>query len=453
MPNAESEKQSSIYGGAEGSIASGLPIQAEEHREQTAFAFQTLRTATDVLWGSSKGGAMPPVRHSAASPDAFERKKRFSIGSAMGRKPVEESPLSRLKDGSKGLPTVLDVNGIIAVGTDAGWVVVLDFNQEVQCICGMEAIGQESGPITALRISPDATFVAAGHLNGNVYLYDLSSPNRPARSALALPLAALKTGRKEGHLVGTKIVDIDFVGKRHTAVVTSDETGRAFWWSLGKVMGVESNDVVRLLGGVPDVPATGNPLNGSGASTPELASQAGQNTSLSAGKVKGPTLFAGRILPLGETEHPSATYTLTAFLTPSKLVIVGLKPTPRIWYRRSRGLEGGDQARRVGCVAWLPAGSRTSQYGPDPGEDGVAAVPSDPVVAFSWGSSLRLVTVRTNTKAENVDHTLSFDETLHWREDQPILALEWLNPEVCYNAIQSRWDRCSLAIPCSIWFS
>jgi hypothetical protein len=396
---------------------------------------------------------MPPVRHSAASPDVLEKKKRFSIGSAMGRKPVEESPLSRLKDGSKGLPTVIDVNGIIAVGTDAGWIVVLDFNQEVQCICGMEAIGQESGPITALRISPDATFVAAGHLNGNVYLYDLSSPNRPARSALALPLAALKTGRKEGHLVGTKIVDIDFVGKRHTAVVTSDETGRAFWWSLGKVMGVESNDVVRLLGGVPDVLATGNPLNGSGASTPELASQAGQNTSVSAGKVKGPTLFAGRVLPLGETEHPSATYLLTAFLTPSKLVIVGLKPTPRIWYRRSRGLEGGDQARRVGCLAWLTAGSRASQYGPQPDDDGVVALPSDPVVAFSWGNSLRLVTVRANTKAESDDHTLSFDETLHWREDQPILALEWLNPEVCYNAIQSRWDRCSLAIPCSIWFS
>lgn len=430
-----SGRASSLYGG--NSIDSGLPIQAEEYRNRTAFAFQTLRTATDILWPTTRDGHnTSPIPKSGifGSTEMPAKRKRFSIASAVGGRGPEESVAQQLQEKDRGRPIILDVKGVIAVGTDAGWVIIFNFEQEAQCICGMDTIAHESGPVTALTVSPDGTFVAVGHSNGNVYLYDLEYPSRPARSALALPSAQLMSGRKEGHLIGTRIVDIDFVGSRHTAIVTSDETGRAFWWSLGRVMGVESNDVVRLLGGLPDGSPDKVLASNSGTSTPEIDG-AGVKGGMPKVKTKGSTLFAGKVLPSGKREHPSDTYHLTAFLTPSKMVIVGLKPTPRIWFRRSRGLEGGDKARTIGCVAWLPSGSRIQRTeGEEVNEvaksDSSTSDQSDPVLAYSWGGSLRLVRVQSDTKDDQDARTLVFEEILHRREDQPILAINWLNPEV-----------------------
>lgn len=42
-----------------------------------------------------------------------------------------------------GRPTVLAASGIICVGTDEGWVQVFDYGQNLQCICGTEAIGEQ----------------------------------------------------------------------------------------------------------------------------------------------------------------------------------------------------------------------------------------------------------------------------------------------------------------------
>lgn len=200
------------------------------------------------------------------------------------------------------------------------------------------------------------------------------------------------------------------------------------------MMGVESNDVVRLLGGLPDGSPDKVLASNSGTSTPEIDG-AGVKGGMPKVKTKGSTLFAGKVLPSGKREHPSDTYHLTAFLTPSKMVIVGLKPTPRIWFRRSRGLEGGDKARTIGCVAWLPSGSRIQRTeGEEVNEvaksDSSTSDQSDPVLAYSWGGSLRLVRVQSDTKDDQDARTLVFEEILHRREDQPILAINWLNPEV-----------------------
>lgn len=40
-----------------------------------------------------------------------------------------------------GLPTVVAVSGVIAVGTDKGWVGIFDFGQNLRSVCGTEAIG------------------------------------------------------------------------------------------------------------------------------------------------------------------------------------------------------------------------------------------------------------------------------------------------------------------------
>lgn len=52
-------------------------------------------------------------------------------------------PISSLKNGTQsiGVPTVLAVSGIIAVGTTKGWVMIFDFAQNLRCMCGSELIG------------------------------------------------------------------------------------------------------------------------------------------------------------------------------------------------------------------------------------------------------------------------------------------------------------------------
>jgi hypothetical protein len=432
-----STRPSSVNGGhVAGSVASGLPIQADEREERTAFTFQILRTASDVLFNNQDSHDLPAFdNRSSPRPTRTSSSRRFSISTAFGGK--ANGAGSGVNDAStptssagRGNPVILDVNGAIAVGTDLGWVMVFDFNQELKCVCGMESIVKEAGPVTALAFSPDGTFVGVGHKNGNVYLYDLKYPTRPARSSLALPLSSLISGRKEGHVTGTRIIGIDFVGSRRTAIVTSDETGRAFWWSLGKVIGVESNDVMRLLGGIPGTQTQFSETNGFG--TPDRRTSLGGNKAPTSSNVsKHSTIFASKVLPLGTQAHGSDAHDLTAFLTASKLVLVGLKPTPRNWYRRNRGTEGGDRARYVGSAAWSRAGSRTDR---EVSESSRSAL-SDPILAYSWGNSVRLLHVRTpsSTDEQSVSTnapSLIFEDGLHWKHEEAVLNIDWLNPDV-----------------------
>ena len=260
-----------------------------------------------------------------------------------------------------------------------------------------------SGPVTAITISPDRTYVAAGHASGNIYLWDLGSPLKPSRTTLALTLKQVMSGRKEGHLQGSRILHIGFVGARHTSIVTGDEHGRAFWWSLGKVIGVESNDVVRMLGSYPEQEPA--PVNGRVTYPSKRPS----------------TLFAVRSLPLGDKPHGTDTFSFTVLLTPIKLVIVGMKPTAKTWYRKMRDALGEPTGSHAGCATWLKAGEL---------EEG-----SDPVLAYSWGNHVRFLRVKMGVDiAEDASGKKTdvpeFIEGRKFDASGSILALQWYDPDV-----------------------
>lgn len=287
-----------------------------------------------------------------------------------------------------------------------------------------------SGPVTAVTISPDQTWIGVGHANGNLYLYDLANPTKPARSSLALTLPQVLSGRKEGHLRGCRIISIEFVGKRHTSIVTADEDGRAFWFSLGRVMGVDSNDVVRMLGSYPerepreaDAPST-PPNEGSAVSAPNsVASQHAKRPT---------TLFAALPLPLGSAAHSTDEFHISALLTPVKLVVVGMKPSAKTWFRKMRDTAGGPLGGYTGCAAWLRSGEVAQGDGKNP--------PSDPVLAYAWGTSLRFLRVRVSTspaperkpgeKPAEPIKTPEFIEGRRWEAPHAIQALQWFDPDV-----------------------
>jgi hypothetical protein len=288
------------------------------------------------------------------------------------------------------------------------------------------------GPVTALALSHDNTFVATGHSTGHIQLYNLKQPHNPVRSVPPTTLAAISSGRKEGHLLGSKIVSIGFVGQRHTALVSADDQGLAFYHSLGKVLFVEASDVLRILGRYPDhLPFSASlkrPLASSSAPTFSPVQDLPQR------KKSRHSVLALSPLPPGVGSHATDDYHVVALLTPTKLVVVGLKPTPRTWFKCPRELdEGGSWRSRskwIGALAWFPSNLQLTTND------------SNPILAYSWGSSLHFIQVIESRvkpfvknsktgKSNQVEFGIITNEQLgKWSANDDILAIHWLNPNV-----------------------
>lgn len=338
-------------------------------------------------------------------------------------------------DAANPVPTVLAVaGGLIAVGTRGGRSMVCDFAQQPIASCGHDG-GNHGDPVTALAFSSDHSFLGVGHASGNIFLYDLSSPGRAARHVPPVPLSSVKAGKKEGHLSGSAIVHIGFIGLRHTAIVTADIKGLAFYHALGKILGVSSNDTLRLLGKYP---------------------QYEHEDELGLGDTKKRnTIFQLSPLPLGPRPHSADETSFIAMITPTKMVLVGLKPSPRTWYRkvnRAQPTEKQDIAAPVNeqpvqepsCLAWYPASTET---------DGKRRRQTNPILAFSFGATLHLVRLKvkrvdqppdprnprstngagagsgSNVVGEEVDPVELTGEN-GIEEPDHIVALQWFSPDL-----------------------
>ena len=347
--------------------------------------------------------------------------------------------------------TVLAVaGGLVAVGTRGGKAIVFEYSQDIKCICGSDDMATPAGAVTALAFSSDHTFLGVGHASGHIYLYDLSRPTRAARHVPPVPLDAVKAGKKEGHLRGSKIVHLGFVGLRHTAIVSGDNKGLGFYHALGKILGVSSNDTLRLLGRYP---------------------QYEHEEELGLAASKRSTIFGLTPLPLGPSPHLADQHHFIALLTPSKMVLVGLKPAARTWYRKVRPKKGNSTSASdpgkasqpsgpstpgdgyplaqteipstspspslLGCLAWFPASTE---------QDGSQTRQTNPVLAFAFGNRLHMIRlvaraverhpsasehsdaklVAPNEEVEVIE--LTGREGIEEKDD--ILAMQWFSPDL-----------------------
>jgi vacuolar protein sorting-associated protein 8 len=357
-----------------------------------------------------------------------------------------------------GAPTVLAANGFICVGTESGRVFVFDFKQSLKCVCGTPSsservigsdlafithklLAQAAGAVTAVALSHDHTFVASGHASGTILLYDLKNPNQPARTVMPTSMALVATGRQEGHLARSRIVSVGFVGARHTAIVSADENGLAFYHSLGKVLFVEAHDTLRILGRYPDDDA-GNAVHGSGDITRNgIAALNSRVRRRRNARANG--ILALASLPLGTAQHGTDAYQVCAILTVAKVVVVGLKPSPKTWYRRLRENTSPPQqsSRWRGCMAWWPSMIEPGHQPPT--KRGAHPPPATkPVLAYSWGGQISLlwakeekikqkVTNPRNGKVSEVEvGSLAFEDGRTWHIGGNVQALQWLNANV-----------------------
>lgn len=293
--------------------------------------------------------------------------------------------------------------------------------------------------MTSLALSHDHTWVASGHASGHVRVFDLKKPGAPSRVVPPTSPAAVKEGRREGHFPGVAITNIGFVAGRHTAIVTADENGLAFYHSLGKVLFVDATDVIRILGKYPEDVSPGPTLRGATGPGPILFRKRRER--------KVNVILAMAPLPLGTCSHQTDGYNLVAMVTPVKLVIVGLKPKPTTWYRRLRrdNQEKGPTERWRGTLAWFP-----SVEGPSPTPE--KPLPKDrskpepkgamPMLIFSWGKQFNLIRVsekklvqpvksaKTGKISEVELGVIVIEEVSTWTTDEVVLAIRWLNANV-----------------------
>ena len=302
------------------------------------------------------------------------------------------------------------------------------------------------GPVTALALSYDNTFLATGHSTGYIQLYNVKQPHNPVRSVPPTSLAAVSSGRKEGHLLGSKIISIGFVGERHTALVSADNHGLAFYHSLGKVLFVEAPDILRILGRYPDR----LPLNMSSKTPLTLSSVPAFAPAVDALQRKKSryTVLAMASLPPGVGSHATGNYHIVALLTPTKLVVVGLKPTPRTWFKCPRELDEGGSGRsrsqRIGTLAWSPSRLELTTNKSVPMENiEKQNAQRSPTLAYSWGNSLHFIRVnesrvqqsvknpKTGKSSETVLGIIVNEQLGKWLANDNILATHWLNSNVC----------------------
>ncbi|KAH9972466.1 Golgi CORVET complex core vacuolar protein 8-domain-containing protein [Lactifluus volemus] len=330
-------------------------------------------------------------------------------------------------------------NGFICIGTQSGRILVFDFKQTLRCICGDPAAKTTVGAVTAVALSHDHTFVAAGHATGHIQLFDLKKPHVPARSVPPTTLAAVASGRKEGHLQGSRIVSIGFIAGRHTAIVTADQTGLAFYHSLGKALFFEASDVLRILGKYPNEEAV---VPGPGPHTLPLPLHRRRPRRTN-------TILAMASLPLGTVPHPTDAYNVTALLTAAKLVIVGLKPSPKTWYRKHRDEDEQDEqmmgkAKFRAALSWFPSVIPSSPTNPAPPlpakkDNTPQPPPTTPMLIYSWGSTFHLLLLSEIKTMEKITNQrtgkltkvevgrLVFEEKARWKARDNVHAIQWLN--------------------------
>ena len=304
--------------------------------------------------------------------------------------------------------------------------------------------------------------MAAGYSTGYIQIYNLANPTIPIRSVPPTSLSLVYSGRKEGHIQGSRIVSIGFVAGRHTAIVSADVHGLAFYHTLGKVLFVEASDILRILGRYPDPQPPP-----SSSSLPRAESHPVRIHSTHTTQHRNPryTILAMSPLPLGTCPHVTDAYSLVAMLTPTKLVVIGLKPSPKTWFKVPRGLEEGvswqSQTKWRGSLAWFPSVYQDPNFtsGLDinkvaktnedakgkvkgKGKGGEQGSPTPPLLAFALGKLLKIIEVEEvkvqqvskNAKTGQVGElevgAIDYKDVLSWTAKEEILGLQWLNFEV-----------------------
>ncbi|KAK5079844.1 Vacuolar protein sorting-associated protein 8 [Exophiala xenobiotica] len=302
-----------------------------------------------------------------------------------------------------GSPTCLAVTDQIAIGTSKGLILVFDHHQNNKGIIGVGTKAAEAGPVTALAISADHTAIAAGHATGNIYTWEVARPGRPFLQIPALDSTQSEARKADGHVQGSAVLHIGFLGYRRTALVSADDKGMAFSHLATRGTGALARTVriTRILGRYPDVIVrkTDKP-------------------------VKKSSVLAFSPLPLGNVEQNTDSLGLVAMLTPYLLVIVSTTPIAQTQHKAARPKEIVAHSAMTAALAWFPAIKLK----------GSGAEASKNKLAYAWSNMLNVLDVQESPRdpeaPENKPIELQFPVRSRYESEEAIVAIQWLSRSV-----------------------
>ncbi|TLD24549.1 hypothetical protein E2P81_ATG11885 [Venturia nashicola] len=305
-----------------------------------------------------------------------------------------------------GRPTVISIGASIAVGTSKGLALIFDYHQSLSATIGLGTKAVESGTVTALAISADHSTIATGHASGNIFTWELSRPAKPFLHIPPTERSRLAERASDGHVSGSAVVHVGFLGTRHTALVSADEGGMAFSHLATRGFGAVARTVktTRILGRYPTVPVTGKP-----ADKPRKQS----------------SVLAFSPLPLGNVEQPTDDLGLTALLTPYLLVIVSTTPIAETQFKSPRPKDVEPHSTLSGCLAWFPA---VKLRRPIPGTNQTV---SKTKLVYCWSNVLTILDVDAVPSQEKDKlAVVNFRPRSRWKSEEAIVAVQWLGRSV-----------------------
>jgi len=216
-----------------------------------------------------------------------EKKKKSVHGSVLSvdrMSVLSESLTSNIDQINAGLPTVMALSTLIAVGTSRGIVMIFDSNQKLKTCLGSTSVGQKFGGVSAVCFNTDSTRLLAGYSKGQILMYDVTN-NKLLRTIT------------DAHPPGTAILHIKFTDD-FTLAVCNDSGGSVFELNFRRVMGVRTCDSRCLFSGSRGEVCTIEPLH----------------------------------FPSSVADHPLRDRHLLAMGTLTKIFVVSLRPKTKVLF-------------------------------------------------------------------------------------------------------------------------
>ncbi|KAI0464177.1 hypothetical protein LJB42_001780 [Komagataella kurtzmanii] len=355
------------------SIVSSSTVNRSSFDERLKTRFSVVPIEENVL----KNGSSSPIKDDDNEPIKWIKLKKLW---------AHFTHATRIEHGA---PTSMATGSQICIGTSKGFVLIFDYKQELRTILKSATTYD---PITVLTLSADSTHVASGHQSGDIYLWEISK-SVPILKIPAIPKEdLLKNPKANGHLHNTPIHNLYFMGKRRTALLSTDITG---------IM-VQHNGYRNI--------------RGLRVQTKNVLGKYHMNNN----KITDSTILSFAPLALGTAMDRTDNIGVIALMTSNVLLVISTNPSLQTHFKVGKPKSMNKRLPITGSLAWFPAVKT---------ENGKR----QPKLAYCWSNVLTVLDCNNESIKDSQDQEsliLKLENKKRWAGREAIISVSWLTKDI-----------------------